>query len=114
MIPPAVSIASPADPFTFASEATITFAGTASDTEDGVLTANLAWTSSIDSSIGSAGGGFSTTLSDGNHAITASVKDSDGKTGSASISITVGTPPPTPTLSVTVATDKASYVNRDT
>jgi len=91
--PPSVSISSPADSSTFDSEATILFEGIASDIEDGDPTANLAWTSDIDGQIGS-GGSFSTTLSDGNHTITASVTDSGGKTGSASKSITVGTPPP--------------------
>ena len=106
--PPTVSITSPADGSTFDSEATITFEGTASDTEDGDLTASLSWTSSIDGPIGT-GGSFSTALSDGNHTITASVTDSGGKTGSASISITVGTPPSEPTTvsvsSITYATE---------
>ena len=103
--PPTVSITSPADGSTFDSEATITFEGTASDTEDGDLTASLSWTSSIDGPIGT-GGSFSTALSDGNHTITASVTDSGGKTGSASISITVGTPPSEPT---TVSVDHITY-----
>lgn len=106
--PPTVSITSPADGSEFNSGATILFEGTASDTEDGNLTGSLVWTSSIDDQIGT-GGSFSTTLNDGTHTITASVTDSGGKTGSASISITVGTPPPTPTLSVTVTTDKDTY-----
>ena len=93
---PTVSITSPADELTFDSEATILFEGTASDTEDGALTASLDWTSSIDGPIGT-GGSFSTMLSDGNHTITADVTDSGNKTGSASISITVGTPPDEPT-----------------
>ena len=48
------------------------------------------------------------TLSDGNHPITASVTDSEGATGSVSISITVGTPTtPTEVIveSVTYATE---------
>ena len=88
--PPTVSIASPTDVSTFDSGATILFEGTASDTEDGNLTASLVWTSNIDSQIGT-GGSFSTTLSDGTHTITAEVTDFGGKTGSASISITLGT-----------------------
>jgi len=94
--PPAVSITSPVDGDTFVSGAEILFEGTASDTEDddATLTAALAWTSSIDGPIGSStGGSISTTLSDGNHTITATVTDSGGKTASESISITVGTPP---------------------
>jgi len=89
---PSVSINSPADSATFDSGATILFEGTASDIEDGDLTANLVWTSDKDGQIGT-GGTFSTTLSDGQHTITASVTDSGGKMGSDSISITVGTPP---------------------
>jgi len=103
--PPTVSITSPVDGSTFDSGATIVFEGTASDTEDGGLTASLVWTSSIDGQIGT-GGSFETTLSDGNHTITASVTDSGGKTGSASISITVGTPPSEPT---TVSVSTISY-----
>ena len=91
-----MSITSPVDGWTFDSGATIDFAGTASDTEDNdaTLTHSMAWTSSIDGSIGTGGSGsFVPDLSDGNHPITASVIDSGGKMGSASVSITVGTPP---------------------
>ena len=89
--PPVVSITSPTGS-TFSSGATISFAGTAGDTEDSDLTASLIWTSDADGQIGT-GGSFSTTISDGTHTITTSVTDSGGKTGSDSISITVGTPP---------------------
>ena len=73
--------------------------------EDGDLTAGLAWTSDRDGVLG-AGGGFSTTLSDGSHTITASVSDSDVKTDSASISITVGDPPAEPS---TITVSSISY-----
>lgn len=106
---PVVFITSPADDSTFDSGATILFEGTANDTEDGDLTPSLVWTSDIDGAIGPGGGSFSTPLSDGNHTITASVTDSGGKSGSASISITVGTPPAEPTTvsvaSITYATE---------
>lgn len=105
--PPTVSITTPTDGSTFDSGATILFEGTANDTEDGDLTGGLAWTSSIDGTIGT-GGTFSTTLSDGSHTITASVTDSGGKTGNDYTNITVGSPP---TLSVNVTTDKPSYVH---
>ena len=90
--PPTVAITSPADSSTFDSGTTILFEGIASDTEDGDLTASLVWTSDLDGQIG-AGASFSTTLTDGNHTITASATDSGAKTGSASVSITVGDPP---------------------
>jgi len=102
--PPTVSITSPADGSTFDSGANILFEGTASDTEDGDLTAGLAWTSSIDGPIGT-GGSFSAILSDGTHTITASVTDSGSKTGTDLISITVGTPPQEPTTVSVVSID---------
>jgi hypothetical protein len=96
--PPVVTITSPADDDDpFDSGATISFAGTATDTEDGDLTASLVWTSDLDGQIGT-GGSFSTTLNDGTHTITASVTDSGGLTGSDSISITVGEPAPDVTV----------------
>ncbi len=88
---PTVEITAPT-PGTFGSGASISFAGNASDPEDGDLTTSLAWTSDIDGSIGS-GGSFSAVLNDGSHTVTASVTDTGGKQGSASISITVGDVP---------------------
>ena len=91
---PTVTITSPAKNATFASGATITFTGSATDTQDGSLTADLAWTSSRDGAIGN-GGTFSNVLSDGTHTITASVTDEGGLTGSATVTITVGNTAPT-------------------
>jgi len=88
---PTVTITALANGSTFTQGDPITFTGTATDAEDGDLTASSAWTSSLDGAIGS-GGSFSiSTLSVGTHTITASVMDSGGLTGSAQISITVGT-----------------------
>ena len=87
--PPTAAISEPADGATFESGSTITFSGSASDPEEGDLTASLSWSSNIDGPIGT-GGSFFTTLSDGGHTITASVADSDGAEDSATISITVG------------------------
>ena len=90
--PPTVSITSPADGSIHASGALIVFGATATDTEDGDLTAGLMWSSSIEGGPVLLGGSFSFTLSDGVHTITAFVTDSGGKTGSDSITITVGSP----------------------
>ena len=85
---PNVSITSPTDGDSFTNGATIGFAGQAQDDEDGPLTSAIVWTSDQDGPIGS-GGSFSSTLSIGNHRITASVTDSDGNTTMNSITISV-------------------------
>lgn len=102
---PIVSISNPTDNSSFDSATVISFAGSASDIEDGDVSANLSWTSSIDGSIG-AGTSFTNSLSDGTHTITAEVTDAGGKTGSDSITITVGTPPVTGT---SVDVDSITY-----
>lgn len=86
---PTVTITAPADGATFASGAAITFTGSANDAEDGDITADLAWTSDLDGAIGT-GGDVTATLSDGTHAVAASVTDSAGQSASASVDITVG------------------------
>jgi subtilisin family serine protease len=95
--PPTVSITSPANGSEFDSGTSISFQGTASDDEDGNITASLVWTSNHDGQIGT-GGSFSTSsLSDETHTITASVEDSDGASANDSINITViptSSPPP--------------------
>lgn len=85
---PEVSITSPGEGSSFESGATISFEGSASDAEDGDLTSSLVWTSDIDGQIGT-GGSFTATLSDGSHFLTASVTDSAGLQGSASVSVSV-------------------------
>lgn len=86
--PPTVKITSPADGASFSYDTRISFAGSASDPENGDLTSSLTWTSDLDGTIGS-GGSFSAILSKGTHTITASVTDSGGLNGSARINITV-------------------------
>lgn len=86
---PTVAISSPANGSSFNQGTSITFSGSATDTEDGSLTGSIAWTSSRDGSIGS-GGSFSTsTLSVGTHVITASVTDSGGLSDTDTVTISV-------------------------
>jgi len=88
--PPTAAITAPASGATFASGASITFAGSGSDAEDGTLGgASLVWMSSIDGQIGT-GASFSTsTLSAGTHTITLTAKDSKGATAAATRSISI-------------------------
>ena len=86
---PSVSISSPGNGSTWTDGQFITFDGSATDNEDGDITNNISWTSSIDGSIGT-GAPFSiNTLSVGTHTITASVTDSGGLSDSAQITLTV-------------------------
>jgi hypothetical protein len=86
---PVVTITAPSDGSTFTQGAMVSFAGTASDVEDGELGGSLAWKSSIDGAIGT-GAGFSTSaLAVGQHTITATVTDSSGLSGVGSITIAV-------------------------
>jgi Subtilase family len=103
---PVVSITSPANGSSFPQGTSINFAGSAIDAQDGNISASLAWTSSINGSIGS-GASFSTSaLSIGVHTITASVTDSGGLPGSNSITVTVtGVVPVTVTFTSVGAQD---------
>ena len=88
---PRVTIGAPANGSRVTPGASITFTGTATDTEDGDLTASLTWTLSLGGAIGSGGSFATSTLSVGTHTITASVTDSGSLTGSAQISFSAGT-----------------------
>ncbi|HYE03636.1 MAG TPA: S8 family serine peptidase [Phycisphaerales bacterium] len=94
---PSVTITAPVGGAAFTLGSTIDFAGSAGDTQDGSLTAALAWSSSLQGPLG-AGGSFARgDLVAGTHVITAGVTDSGGLSGSASVTITVTDPAaPTP------------------
>lgn len=97
---PSVAISSPANNSSFAQGTTITFSGSASDTQDGSLSAQMAWYSSIDGQLGT-GASISRSLSSGTHTITAQVTDSGGMTASVTRSVTVTAPVNTaPTVTI--------------
>jgi hypothetical protein len=100
---PTLSISSPASGTSVVQGTALTFSGSASDSQDGSLTGQITWFSSVDGSLGT-GSGFSKTLSAGSHVITAIVTDSGGLSASQQVSVTVtvaaqGPPPPPPTSS---------------
>jgi subtilisin len=86
---PTVTIYSPMNGASFNYGNDVTFTGTASDVEDGDLSPNLNWNSSLDGAIGTGGSFIKNNLSIGTHTITAQVTDGGGATGSSAISITV-------------------------
>jgi uncharacterized protein YjdB len=95
---PTATITSPANGARFAEGATITFSGSGTDPEDGDLTGSaLVWTSSLDGQIGTGTSFTRDDLSTGTHTIRLTATDSDGGSGTASVTITVyGTGPIVP------------------
>ncbi|MGW8282322.1 MAG: hypothetical protein ACWGON_03375, partial [Gemmatimonadota bacterium] len=79
----------------------ITFSGTATDVEDGDLSASLVWTSNRDGQIGTGASFTTSSLSLGTHTVTASVFDLGGLQGSDAVTLTVS--PPTPNQAPTAS-----------
>ncbi len=92
---PVVVIDTPADGAGFPEHAEIRFRGHAIDYEDGPITKSSAftWSSSIDGQLGVGTDLLRTDLRSGEHVITLTVKDGEGRTGAASIVIRVNMPP---------------------
>jgi hypothetical protein len=113
---PMVTITAPASGATYNQGDSIRFRGTATDTEDGTLTSRIAWTSSLDSSIGTGGSVTTSSLSAGTHTITARVSDTGGLAGQAQITVVVNPPsmpPAAPTSLKANVSQGISLVWRD-
>ena len=107
---PSVEITAPVEGSTFIVGTSVTFTGTATDAEDGSLSASLSWTSNLDGALGTGGSLSTSALSIGSHTISASVTDSGGLSGSASISITVDpVPNDPPVVSLTAPANGSSF-----
>jgi hypothetical protein len=74
-----VTITAPPDGSSVAQRDPVTLTGTATDAEDGDLSASLAWVSDRDGVLGTGASVMRSDLSVGLHAITASVTDSGGR-----------------------------------
>jgi hypothetical protein len=85
---PIVTITSPTKTF-FGAGANITFTGEATDTDGEDLTPNLEWESDPDGPLGTGGTVITSSLTVGTHHITASVTNSQGHTGSETITVVV-------------------------
>jgi hypothetical protein len=87
--PPVVTIsAGPAEGAKVAADLAVDFAATAADPEDGDVSANIKWSSSIDGALG-VGPALSTALTPGMHVISAVALDKVGTSGTAKRAIEV-------------------------
>jgi hypothetical protein len=100
---PVVTIDSPADGTTVTGGTEIVLTGTATDYEDGALSTSIAWSSDVDGPLGT-GASAAVVLSGGTppvtHQITATVTDSAGLSGSATIAVNVDDTPVATSMSV--------------
>ena len=95
---PVVSITNPGNGDSRSFGTNISFRATASDTEDGNLGSTISWSSSIDGAMGTGSPLPFSALSVGTHTITAAVTDSDGLSGSDTITLTITNNAPTVTI----------------
>lgn len=86
---PTIELIGPADDTLVYFGDEIMFTAEADDFEQGDISADILWTSDIDGTFASTGSASVTTLSPGQHTITAMVQDSDGYEASDSVSLTV-------------------------
>jgi uncharacterized protein YjiK len=87
--PPTVTISAPKDRATFNPGQAVSFIAGATDSQDGDLSSGIVWTSSRDGTLGTGGTLSLSSLSLGQHTITATVTDSGGLSASASATITI-------------------------
>ncbi len=85
---PVVTITAPASGTSVVEGSPVALAGTATDVEDGGLSASMNWASSVDGPLGT-GASLSVVLSKGQHTITASALDGSGLQGTDQINIHV-------------------------
>ena len=104
---PIAMIDTPAASTVYSLSNSVTFTGSATDTEDLVLSGKaLTWTSSIDGTIGSGSNFTTSSLSAGTHQITLTAVDSRASADSTTISITVN--PANNTLPVATITSPST------
>lgn len=100
--------------FTVAQGSNTIIEGTATDAIDGDLSSTIQWTSLLDGLIGSGASISTASLSGGEHAVTLSVTDSAGLTGTSQVSIYVDAwPNSIPAVSITSPANNAQFILGD-
>lgn len=107
---PNTTITSPADGSSVDEFETVSFQGSAIDSEDGPLSGgDLVWTSNLDGGLGTGTSFTRSDLSPGTHTITLTATDSDGRNGTASATLTVNdVANEAPDVTITTPADGAS------
>jgi hypothetical protein len=103
---PTVDITAPANNSSFTQGTSITFAGSANDSQDGNISSNIVWHSNRDGDLGSGASITTSNLSVNTHTITASVTDSGNLTATASITVMITQTPPPSGITLTVTARK--------
>ena len=98
-VTPVITIQEPAETVEITDADTLTLSGKALDLEEGDLSAQMVWTSSLSGELG-AGASLSQQLPLGTHEITAEATDANGATGRVSVTVEVVSPKPDATLLV--------------
>ena len=88
--PPVVAIAEPTDGASAVDGQPVAFGGAASDAEEGDVSLAIQWSSDLDGFIGASGSFVTSSLSVGQHQITASVTDAGGLSSWDQIALAVG------------------------
>ncbi len=86
---PGVTITSPSQDTTVSAGEVVTLSAAANDPEEGDLSSAIAWSSSLDGSLGTGASVQAASLSVGSHTITATVTDGAGQDGSATVVVDV-------------------------
>ncbi len=112
---PVVSIVQPPDGASFFRGDPVALQAEVTDDADTDLAAAVLWRSSLAGDLGT-GGSIAPRLGDGEHAITATVTDSDGLTGADEIRVSVVPPPPVntePLVTITAPLDGRTFTSAD-
>jgi len=111
---PEISISTPATGDQFPVGDSVSFSATASDAEDGDISASIQWSSSLNGPLGVGANVNSTELSPGEHTIIATVFDSAGAETSSSVTIQVFVPVNAPPqVSINTPSDGAQFLVSD-
>jgi hypothetical protein len=109
---PTVSMSNPLNNSSYPEGATVSFSGSANDSQDGNVSANLRWTSNLMGQIGT-GASFSRTLAAGTHVIAATATDSGGMSGAQQVTMTVTVAaPPLATANATLTVQASTVRNK--